>query len=327
MPIIGNHLDQHIGALAGQRHGLNIADLECTSPQAASGKSPLRKTEPPVTLRNLRRDQLSPVTSTTIPLNLRLPTLAAASGVPAPQVEYASSAPQKVLKRREESARCERRRQVPAHDAEHGLVPTHRAGLQSPGNGNGCARPPHSRAARQAEKTAALNVGARHPEPVVNPGKPHWRRWLIAGRSPIPLITLRRSTRLSSSSRYRSCAGSARTTAYLIAMQMPSSTNFRDRIEARHPIRSHVRFFFEIEHQASAGRLGKLAQASFQPGCVARISAGKRHHAGDSKAAQQFGLVHQPAVGRTRTRNNPEPIPFDPRLPSSSCSYSSRVKW
>ena len=40
--------------------------------------------------------------------------------------------------------------------------------------GKGTLAPPKT--TQQAEKTAALNVGARQPEPVVNPGKPHWRR-------------------------------------------------------------------------------------------------------------------------------------------------------
>ena len=160
----------------------------------------------------------------------------------------------------------------------------HRAGLPGPGSGSGCGRLPRSRLRHKRRKPPRSSVGARQPEPVVNPGKPHWRRWTTAGRSPIPLITLRRSTRLISSSRYGSCAGSVRTTAYLIATQRPFIDQSGDHVETRHSIGAHVRFFFEVEHQANIGRLGKFTEASFQSGRIARICAGKRHHTGDRQS-------------------------------------------
>ena len=49
-----------------------------------------------------------------------------------------------------------------------------------------------------------LSAGATQPEPVVKPGSPRSRRCTTAGRSPIPLMTRRRSTRSSSASRYGS---------------------------------------------------------------------------------------------------------------------------
>src|ERR1700730_17432711 len=88
--------------------------------------APLRKAAPPADLRKSRRDQ--PLASRTMPLNLRQPTLAAVSGAPAPPVPSDFSAPQRVLKRKEEWDRCEQCRPVPTHGAEHGQVPTHRAG-------------------------------------------------------------------------------------------------------------------------------------------------------------------------------------------------------
>ena len=58
-----------------------------------------------------------------------------------------------------------------------------------------------------------------------------------------------------------------------------------DHIEACHSIGAHVGFVFEVEQQANIGSLGKLAQASFQAGRIARICAGKRHDTGEGKAA------------------------------------------
>ena len=161
--------------------------------------APLRKAAPLADPEKFTPRPAAP--SRTMSLNPRQPTLAVASRAPAPPVVSDFSAPQRVQKRKEESDQCERCRPVPAHGAEHGQVPTHRASLQGPGNGSGYGPLPRIWLARQAEKTAAVIAGARQPEPVVNPGNPHWRRCITAGRSPIPLITFRRSTRLRSSSR------------------------------------------------------------------------------------------------------------------------------
>src|SRR5450631_2032096 len=75
--------------------------------------APLRNAAPPADLRKSRRDQ--PLASPTMLFNLRQPTLAAVSGVSAPPVPSDFSALQRVLKRKEESDRCEQCRPVPAH--------------------------------------------------------------------------------------------------------------------------------------------------------------------------------------------------------------------
>src|ERR1700733_4209387 len=72
------------------------------------------------------------------------PTRPVSSRAPPPQVLCDSSAPQKAPKGRVKWIRCERCRQAPVLDVEHGLVPTHRGDLQTLRSGHGRARLPHS---------------------------------------------------------------------------------------------------------------------------------------------------------------------------------------
>ena len=102
---------------------------------------------------------------------------------------------------REVQGRSEPHRPVRSQRGAPGRAPRSRAGLPEAETPDATSRRCHSPLDGRRRKSWVLNAGAMHPDPVVNPGSFHWRMWAMAGRSPIPLTTLDRSTRRNRPSR------------------------------------------------------------------------------------------------------------------------------
>ena len=105
--------------------------------------------------------------------------------------------------------------------------------------------------------------------------------------------------------RYGSCAGSARTTAYLIATATPSSIKPADGIEPGFGIGAESIFGLQIEDERHARRLSDLPKAGFHSDRIAGIAAGQDHCAPEGVAAQQARLIHSAAERGPDARNGP----------------------
>ncbi len=158
-------------------------------------------------------------------------------------------------------------------------------------------------AASQASSSALQRRGAMQPDPVVRPPRVKSLKWAIAGRSPMPLTTRRRSTRRSSPSRYGSAGGVVADDGVLDGDADAGVDEARDGVQAGVEIRAEAVLGLQVDDEGNAGGAGDFADAGLEALRVAGIAAGQHHRARKGMAANHAGLIDRPAERRSETRD------------------------
>ena len=157
----------------------------------------------------------------------------------------------------------------------------------------------------QAIRNALHIDGAMQPDPVVIPPSAKSRRWTTAGRSPMPLMTRRRSTRFRRPVEHGVLAGIIANDGVFDRNRDPVVDEPADRVERLLAVGSEAVLGFQVDDERHAGGVGDLAHADFASARIARIAAGQHHRGGEGMAAQDAGLIDGAAERWAEARNRP----------------------